>query len=354
MIGGAHSERVVNKALVLAALMGPGFCAAQQTTGAPFLGITHSARSYSLGLSNVVSALGAQAIGANPANLGLMRRRFEAFSSYATLMDGSQYEHLAAAFAPSSLSGVDAFGLSVTRLQTGGIQGADAQGNKTGSSLGSSDMAVTMTGAVRPMENLHLGLSVKAIQSELAGYKSNMAMAGDLGATYTLAMFRNPISIGASLNNVGQGLRFLNQTDPLPSSLSAGVALPLGPATAVVSVSRELAGQRTTLGTGLELGMGPVLFRAGMLTQSDAGNLALKDQTGAAKALNGLSGGLGLRLGAATFDYAISQQAVEFGPTQRVSFSLTWGGSRQDRGEAAHPWRRSDESDWQIRSLGGY
>ncbi len=344
----------MKRALLLATLTWPSLCAAQ-TTGGSFLNVTPSARSYSLGLSNVVSSLGAQAIGANPANLGLMRRRFEAFSSYATLMDGSQYQHLAAAFAPSSLAGVDALGLSVTRLQTGGIQGADALGNKTGDSLGASDMAVTFTGAVRPAANVHVGVSVKAIQSELAGYKSNMALAGDLGATYTLAMFRNPISIGASLNNVGQGIRFLNQTDPLPSSLSAGVALPFGPAMAVLSVNREIAGRRTTVGTGLEFGLGPVLFRAGLLAQNDAGNLALKDQTGAAKMLNGLSGGLGLRLSAVTFDYAISQQAVEFGPTQRISFSLMWGGVHEAARRVARPWRRDyDESDWQIRSMGGY
>lgn len=341
--------------LLVALMFRPAVCAAQQATGAAFLGVTPSPRSYALGMSNAVSSLGAESLGANPANLGLMTDRFEAFTAYASLMDGAQYQHLAAAFAPDYASVLSGIGVSVTRLQTGGIQGADASGNMTGASFGSSDMAVTLGGAFKPAPNLLLGVSLKAIQSELAGYKSNTARAADLGLTYTFPQFGRPISVGFSVTNLGEGLKYISQTDPLPMAADLGVALPLGPALAVVEVNRRVRERQTTVSSGLEVGLGPVSFRAGLLTQNNGANLAAKDQTGAARMLNGLSGGLGLKVGAVKFDYAISQQAVEFGTTQRVAFSVRWGGVRAAASMREQTWRRDpDSSDWMIRSMGSY
>src|SRR5579883_1670434 len=164
--------------------------AADQTAGAAFLQINPSATAYALGQSHAVSALGAQALGANVANLGLMTQRFDVVTSYAALMDGAAYEHIGAAFAPQSqVLGLDAVGFSVTRLQDGGYQGADAQGNVTGASYGVSDMAITAGGSARIGSDLRLGLAGKVIQSSLANYSSNLAPAADLGATYTFRGF---------------------------------------------------------------------------------------------------------------------------------------------------------------------
>src|SRR5581483_1616450 len=96
-------------------------------SGAAFLEINPSAHAYALGESYALTALGAQALGSgsNIANLGLMTRRYDVTSSYASLIGGAAYEHLGAAWAPSSqILGLDAVGFSVTRLQSGGFQGA--------------------------------------------------------------------------------------------------------------------------------------------------------------------------------------------------------------------------------------
>src|SRR5690242_14116595 len=92
-----------------------------QTSGAAFLKTDPSPQSYAMGNSNVVTSLGAQANGANPANLGSMSRRFEVFSSYASMLGGVQYGHLAAAMALPSSFIIDSLGFSVTRVQSGSV-----------------------------------------------------------------------------------------------------------------------------------------------------------------------------------------------------------------------------------------
>ena len=75
-----------------------------EPSGAAFLTIPSSPRAFSLGQSGAVSALGAQAVGANPANLGFLERKYEVFSSYGSLSQGAEYEHVAAAFGTAGIA----------------------------------------------------------------------------------------------------------------------------------------------------------------------------------------------------------------------------------------------------------
>ena len=331
----------------------PATLPAQTATGASFLQITPSPRSYALGMSKGVTSLGAQAVGANPANLGLMTKRFEVFSSYGALMGGAQYQHLSAAFKASAGQTIDALGVSVTRLGLGNVQGADANGNMTGDSFSGADTAVSLTGSASLSPNLRVGLTGKALQSEIAGYKSNMVLASDLGLTYTFPQLSRPLSIGASVTNLGQGMRFLDQTDPLPTSVNLGAAFLWGPAMIIMEANRLMAENKTEMGMGLEWGLGPVAFRTGYLGQSESSNnLALKDQPAYVRMLSGLSFGLGLQVGAVNFEYAVSQMAVEYGTTHRVAMTLRWGAPRV--AAASSEWKLQDRSDWLIRPMGSY
>src|SRR5690348_10340155 len=91
-----------------------------QTSGAAFLKIDPSPRSYALASADAVAVSGAQAIGQNPANIGLMSQKYEVFTSYETLLDGTQYGHAAVAlnpsFLPDSLDSIDGLAFSITRL----------------------------------------------------------------------------------------------------------------------------------------------------------------------------------------------------------------------------------------------
>jgi hypothetical protein len=137
----------------------------------------------------------------------------------------------------------------------------------------------------------------------------------------------------------------------LPTFISGGVAAPLlGPTgLAVIQVSHFIHEKETDLGLGAEYGVGPVSFRLGYVFLFNPNeNLALNDQSTAGKLLSGIEGGVGLHVGLVTVDYAISQQAVDFGTTQRISLTLQFGG--KGRWENARveekPVRKEPLPDW--------
>jgi hypothetical protein len=316
-----------------------------QTSGAAFLKTTPDPRAFALGMSGVVSSLGARAISANPANLAQMPKRYEIFSSFATMMSGAQYGHLAASYAPSKsgMIPLDGLGISATQLRVGSMQQADAAGNQTGSGFGAGNLAVALSGSRKINSAVGVGLTVKAIQAQIAGYRSNTALAADIGMSVAVSR----VTLGFSANNLGQGIRFLDQTDPLPSSINMGLSMPLGPVTAMATASRFVAERRNSFGLGMEYGLGPVSFRGGFSAQTGAGkNLALADQGAGGQAMAGMLAGAGVRLGSsARLDYAVSQEAMEYGFTQRVSFSLQFGGQGQEESRPQPRVRRAQSAD---------
>jgi hypothetical protein len=311
--------RAVGAGVMALSLMGLSPFAHAENAGTAALNITPSARAFALGGTNAVSSLGAEAIGANPANLGLLRQRYQVFSFYGTLMDGTQYGHLALALAPGRR--FTGLGLAVTRLQSGGYEGADTLGNKTNKDFGYSDSVLTLGSAVALGGGFRFGAAGKVIQAKLASYTSNTALAGDAGFAYS----RGPVDVAVGVNNLGTGMTFIQETDPLPARASLGVGASLGSVRWTLQADRFLKEKKTTVGSGLEYAAGPLALRAGFLARDQRENLALKDQKGGAL-MGGLLGGLGLRIGAAQIDYAIGQQAADYSATQRVAVSFQWGG----------------------------
>jgi hypothetical protein len=317
-------EGLVASLLTIAAILP----AHSQPPGAAFLDISPSPRAYALGGTDGVTSVGAQALDANPANLGLKGEKYQVFTAYQKLLDGTDYGHIAAAASPLFLADVvDAVGVSVTRLSVGGLAGADASGNLTGTTFSASDMATTLGASRRIGQNLRLGLDLKIIQSSIGSYNSNVALGADLGATYVMTQFENKPMASVGVTNAGQGLKFLSQTDPLPTTVNLGAAIPLKPSLVVMAeVSRSLYAQTTRVSGGVEWSVGPAALRAGYFGVLGApANLALQDSGRTQQILGGLTAGVGVHWGGFGFDYAMSTQAADYGTTQRASVSFAWG-----------------------------
>lgn len=334
----------------LAAAFLAAFARAEPSGGA-FLTVQPSVRAYALGVSNV-TAVGAQALGSNPANLGILSRRFELYTAYANQYGGSAYGQVAAAFDPGFQQiPIDALGISVTSLQTTGLQSADASGNLTGGTFGAGDMAFAAAFSGHASDALRFGATGKIIQSQIDGVRSNVAAAVDFGLTATFSTFSKKMSAGFNVDNLGAGLRYVGQTDPLPTSVNAGLAVPLGPVLGVLEFSDLVNDGAASVGIGAEYGIGPAAFRLGVATQignPNGSNLAQQDQSGASRLLVGLTAGVGLRMGFARLDYAVSQQAVDFGMTQRLGLTIDFGRT-PSRDSAPHHYD-PQRPDWYLGS----
>lgn len=316
-----------------------------ESSGAAFLNIEPSARAFALGASNV-TAVGAQALGANPANLSVLPRRYEVYTAYANQFSGATYGHAAVAISPDSFP-LEVLGLAVTSLQTNGLEGADALGNATGNSFGAGDLAVSLGGAGRVGGDLSFGVAGKMISSHINGVQSKMSGAVDLGMSY---VFAPRVSAGFSVDNLGPGIRFVGQTDPLPTAVNAGLSASFGPVLAVAGFNRFIHDKTTNVGVGGEYGLGPVAFRLGMGTQFGETNLALRAQNTAARYFSGLTLGLGVDMGFARLDYAVGQQAVDYGMTHRLGLTIQFGESRSPAKPVAYQYD-PNRSDWSYVKL---
>ena len=219
---------------------GNGFCAA---TGASFLKVDPSPRTYALGGSNALLSLGAEALSGNPANLGIARKKFELFTSFSNLIDNEQFSHVAIALNRSTVRThfIEAGGVSMTRLSSGGLEGRDKTGAKTGSSFGSEDRAFSFSAATLIGSDLRLGLTGKTIQSEIAGYSSKLSFAGDLGMNYQFRNFSFPLAMGLALRNFGQPVQYLAQRDPLPTALELPISVGAGHLVGLFGAQHEIS-----------------------------------------------------------------------------------------------------------------
>ena len=292
------------------------------STAGAFLKIDPSARSYAMGQSGVVSALGAESMGSNPANLMDLPRKTELLTAYSSLTEGVSFGHIAGAINRSANKDlmVDALGFSYTRLGVDGIEGRDGIGNRTGD-YGTADSQMSLT-ASGNAGRFKLGLTGKLVQSKIGNYKANTVFAGDLGLSYGFKGLGREMRGGLSLNNVGQGMRYLNQKDPLPTAIHAGLTTQAGPMNLTGGLTQELKGEGTSVNFGMEFNLGVVSLRAGV---NALGGVSGNKASGAAGIFEGLSSGLGLKLGMARVDYALGQSSADLGISHRASLTFQFG-----------------------------
>lgn len=297
-------------------------------SAAAFLKIDPSPRSYAMGRSRVVSSLGAQAVGANPANLQKLSDKYELFTTYSSLYDDAKYVHVSGAISRSRNSNrlVDAIGIAVTNLGVGGFETRDISGAKIGS-FSARDTVVALSACGSTKLGIGLGVTGKFISSRIGQYSTGMSYATDIGMEYSYRKFAFPVRMGLSLSNMGRGIKFVNNTDPLPSSIDAGVEVFIAPLTVVLKTSHLLNDKNTETSVGLEYGIGSVRLRAGYRgTGSGEGQEFASGESGTlGEIFDGFSTGIGLHLKALKLDYALGQDSADFGLTHRMSVTFQWG-----------------------------
>ncbi len=182
--------------------------AGAQPSGASFLIVDPSPRSYALGSGNPVATAGAQSIHSNPAGLGRIDHRFEFFSAYSSMMDGVQYGYGAFAInrALDKKTRIQGLGFSFTNLRVGGLEGRDSTGNKSGNNFGAQDTSYGMSLSYKLTEKMNFGFTGKMVQSEIAGFTSNRAFGSDFGLRYSMNRVHRPVALGLTLANFGQGV----------------------------------------------------------------------------------------------------------------------------------------------------
>jgi hypothetical protein len=289
------------------------------TTG-DLLRVPVSARAIGMGEAYTAMADDSSALAWNPAGLSFMQQREAAFM-HSSLFEGIHYERLAYAVPGDRLS----FGTSLTYLGFGDIEGYDNAGASIGTQ---SAYSYALTGGLSTLlrERLSLGLTASFLQQKLAD-ESASTFALNSGVLYEFASrpLGGAYRVGFSALNLGPGLKFVEERDPLPRKYNFGASvmhlkeLPLN-LSADVTIPND---NSPAFGIGSEYWLkNTFALRFGYAGTKDEGS--------------GLRFGFGLRVRDLLFDYAFSDQG-DLGSAHRVEVMFRWG-------ERMHPMNREQRA----------
>ena len=321
----ANSEqRTVQKALFIALICALcsvrsalTFASGPGTTTGELLKIPDGARAIGMGEAYTAAADDASALSWNPAGLSFMQQH-EATFMHTSLLESVHYEHLAYAAPGDNYS----FGASMAYLGYGSIAGFDNNGNAIGDQTAYSYI---FSGGLSTFlrERLSVGITGSVLRETLAGDSAG-TFAANLGALYGLES--HPLGadyrLGFSVTNLGPGLKFVSDRDPLPRKINFGAAamhvkeLPLNLTMDVTKPNDN----STYVGIGSEYWFKEIIaLRLGYAGSNDEGK--------------GIRLGVGLKLREFVFNYAYAGYG-DFGATHRIELSLRWGEKmRQLNGE---------------------
>ncbi len=286
----------------LAFASGPG------TTTGELLKIPVGTRAIGMGEAYTALADDSSALQWNPAGLSFANQK-EASFMHSSLIENVHYEHLSYIAPGDSYSA----GASMSYLGYGDIAGYD----NTGAAIGNqSANAYIFSGGIASLikEALSLGITGSFLHEKLA---DTSAGSFAVNAGSLLALPWHPLQanyrLGASILNVGPGLKFVSDRDPLPRKIKFGFAAlhvedwPIN-LTADVTIPND---NSTFVSLGSEYWFRDLIaLRLGYAGSNDEGK--------------GLRLGVGLKLRGVLFDYAYGSFG-DFGATHRVSLALRFG-----------------------------
>lgn len=280
--------------------------AATLNSGAAFLKIGAGARPEAMGGAYTALADDVSALHYNPAGLSSLAKK-EAGVTHTEYLLGAKFDFVGYG-QPTKLG---TFALGMVRLDTGNQEGRDINRQvAAGFTAVDSAYSLGFSRRIQPA-SLSLGANLKFLQSRI-GEDSASTFAMDIGVIHQLK--DKPFSAGFSVLNIGQGMKFISQRDPLPLTLSLGGAYRVaGALHLALDVRHEPNDRRTSVGIGTEYAVLPMFsLRAGYASRSSI------TPTSGTSPLTGLGGGFGLKMKNYTADYTFTPFG-ELGNVQRIS-----------------------------------
>jgi len=303
-------SRTVVATLLLGSLAQGIWASSGGTTGAEVLKIGVGARALGMGEAYTAMADDVSSLYWNPAGLALMQERQASFM-YNQMVNDLKYQNAAVGIPLEN----GAIGGSLSYLSYGNIAGYDPTGKSIGNQ--SAYSAVGTVGAAWLGNQWSAGLNLKGIQEKLADEKAN-GIATDLGVNliYPKPVLGGTVRLGGVYQNLGSGMKFIDEKSPLPSTWKVGLA-------AVQLINRKLnvsadyaqpKDEDSVMSFGAEYWLSRfIALRGGYVNNHREGS--------------GMRAGLGLRISRISFDYAYAGQG-ELGMSHRYEMSFRFGEPR--------------------------
>ncbi|MDA8132258.1 MAG: hypothetical protein M0011_12205 [Elusimicrobia bacterium] len=285
---------------------------ARGLTSAQFLKVPPSARFAALS-GGGLSLYGIDSFFLNPAGVFGAGRR-DLLLSYEALLEGSYRSSMALSF--PARGGIASAGF-IYNSYSPGLDAVDAAGG-AGGQIAAYDAALA-AGWARRLPWADFGVALKYIRSRLADASGGTA-ALDAGLIFRESRgSRTEVGLGA--RNFGPPLKLGSEAAPLPFELAAGLKWKYAADFNILAEGRLPCDHSPYLVFAGELYL-PYSGRSGLYLRSGL-NFKNYDDHGV---MGAFAGGVGLRSGDLTFDYAFSPYG-ELGSAHRVTAGYAWGGT---------------------------
>ncbi len=121
--------------------------------------------------------------------------------------------------------GIGVLGLNLAYLD-GGVMELNSSDGSTLNVASEQDLMGSVSLGIPMGNKLGLGASIKLLSSTLLGSKNALTIAADAGAVYK-GFILEELNAGASILNMGTGLKYLDTIEPLPFYVQAGFSYPV-------------------------------------------------------------------------------------------------------------------------------
>ncbi|MFH1823659.1 MAG: PorV/PorQ family protein [Candidatus Firestonebacteria bacterium] len=204
-------------------------------------------------------------------------------------------------------------GISVAYLNGGEMELNFIDGSTT-NVISEQDVRGTISIGIPFGEKLGLGASAKVLYSSLVNSRSASGIAADVGAIYK-GLILDEVNVGASVVNIGTGLKYLDTVESLPINIQGGVSYNFNiiediKLLVAVDGVYSLNDKVLMIRSGIEGNYGDISVRIGVPFSS------VDDQSWTV--------GVGYRLNEFGFDYGASFGKV-LGLTHRISIGMKLG-----------------------------
>ena len=188
------------------------------TTGGVILKESLGARSLAMGDAFTGVASGPETIFWNPAGLATMEKPEVSAMYFKEIADmGLMSIQYAQPLAGYGTAGIAIESFSAGDMDLNYLDGTSKTVNAQ------QDFVLNLAYGQKLVENFSAGANLKYLNSTLAEAESASTVAVDLGCLYQLSSVEG-LSVGLNVQNIGGGMKYIEEEDPLPLTIRVGAA----------------------------------------------------------------------------------------------------------------------------------
>jgi len=241
------------------------------TSGLAFLKIVPGSRPAALGGTYGAIGNDVNSLVLNPAGIAELKKK-EVIATHISWFQGINYEYIAIGI-PVNFGVI---GIGINSVSYGDMEKRTSATDEPEGTFSASDSAINLSYAKVLSESLCVGLNIKSINSKIDDVSATPVTGIDLGVLYKV---NANLNLGLGLQNIGSGIKYIDDTSPLPTNIKLGLGYKIRDGLIIgLDVNKPNDNDsKVSIGGEYNIGLGQTIVlpvRLGYATGIDAGGIS--------------------------------------------------------------------------------